>query len=279
VRLLAAAVALAALALAGCDESTSSAGLACTARAGDHRVGDALVHVPPRGATDRFATLVVAHPAGTDGPAFARLLRAGRAADRAHVLLLFPSSRRQGFWQLNDRAGTTDLDTVRALLDEATRRFCADPAKVAVAGVSNGGGFSARVACELSDRVDALVSLAGSYRALDPCRATRPVSVLEIHGTADRIVPYATSAPAFVAAWARRDGCDPHPARATPRPGVTLLTWHGCRAGSVVEHLRLAGTGHGWPRVHMAQGRDPTGTDVTAELFRFLASRGIGAAG
>src|SRR5689334_20889813 len=52
----AAAFALAVLALVGCDETTSSAGLACSAPPGDHRVGEALVHVPPAGTArgDRF---------------------------------------------------------------------------------------------------------------------------------------------------------------------------------------------------------------------------------
>jgi polyhydroxybutyrate depolymerase len=266
VRLVAAAV-LAALALAGCDDTTSSAGLACDAPPGDHRVGDALVHVPPRAATDRFGVLLVAHPAQQTGPGFARALGLSPAADRAGVLVLYPTSRRAGFWQLNHRAGDADVAGVRDLLDEAGRRFCADQRRVAVAGFSNGGGFAARLACELSARVSAAVSVAGSYRALDPCAARRPVSFLEIHGTADKVVPYARGVLAYVRGWAARDGCDATPARTAARNGVLHLRWGGCDGGAAVEHVRLAGTGHAWP------------PSATRELFRFLRERGIGGAG
>jgi polyhydroxybutyrate depolymerase len=168
---------------------------------------------------------------------------------------------------------------VREALDDAGRRFCADPAHVAVAGVSNGGGFAARLACELPDRIRAAVSIAGSYRALDPCRPSQPVSFLEIHGTADTVVPYRRGVLRFVQTVARRDGCDAEPARSAPRKGVARLRWSGCDGGAAVEHLRLAGTGHGWPGVRVVQGRDPTGVSATGEVFRFLRDRGVTSAG
>jgi polyhydroxybutyrate depolymerase len=280
VKAAAAAAALAALALAGCDDTTSSAGLACSAPPGDHRVGEALVHVPPRRAGgDRFPILVVTHPAGTTGPGIARAVDVSRRADREGVLVLYPTSQRRGFWQLNRAAGTGDVDGVRALLDEAGRRFCGDVRHVAAAGFSNGGGFAARLACEIPDRIPVAISMAGSYRALDPCRPGRPTSFLEIHGTSDAIVPYRRGILAFVRAWAKRDGCGAAPAPTTPRKGVLRLRWRGCDDGSAVEHLRLAGTGHAWPGVIAAQGRDPTGISGTSEVFRFLRDRGVTAAG
>src|SRR4051794_14949333 len=268
---------LAALAFAGCDHSTSSAGLACSAPPGDQRVGEALVHVPPRDSArgDRFGVLVVTHPAGSDGPGFARGLDVSERADAAGVLVLYPTSRRQGFWQLNHRAGDTDVDGVKDLLDTAGSRFCADPRRVAVAGVSNGGGFATRLACELPDRIRAAVSIAGSYRALDPCKPAQPVSFLEIHGTGDTVVPYRRGVLRFVQGFARTTGCDAAPRRASPRRGVTRLRWRGCDGGAAVEHLRLAGTGHGWPGLRVIQGRDPTGVSATDEIYRFMRLSGI----
>jgi polyhydroxybutyrate depolymerase len=230
----------------------------------------ALVHVPPRQEADRFPVLIVAHPAGSNGPRIARGLDVSRVADREGYLVLYPTSRRTGFWQLNRKAGTEDIDGVRDLLDEAGRRFCADVRRVSVTGVSNGGGFAARVACELSDRVAAAVPIAGSYRALDPCAAKRPIAFLEIHGLGDTIVPYRRGVLAYVRAWAKRNGCAARTAREAPRRGVTRLRWQGCPKGAAVEHLRLAGTGHGWPGLRVIQGRDPTGVSATTEIFRFV---------
>ena len=270
-------LALAALACAGCADTTpSSAGLACSATPGDHPDGAAVVHVPPRGgAGDRLPILVVAHPAGESGPHFARFLDVSAAADAAHVLVLYPTAHAKGFWQLDHKAGDADVQDVKDLLGDAARTYCGDPARVAVAGVSNGGGFAARLGCELADRVRAVVSIAGSYRALDPCRPSQPVSLLEMHGTADTVVPYSRGVLAFVQHFARLDGCAASPQRDTPRRRVVRLRWHGCRSGTTVEHLRLGGTGHGWFGVRVIQGADPTGVKATAELFRFLRESGV----
>jgi polyhydroxybutyrate depolymerase len=276
----AAAFALAVLALLGCDDSTSSAGLACSAPPGDQRAGEALVHVPPASTArgDRFPVLIITHPAGSEGPSFGRGLDVSRRADKEGVLVLYPTSRRQGFWQLNHRAGDTDVDGVKDLLDDASARFCADLRRVAVAGVSNGGGFATRLACELPDRIRAAVSIAGSYRALDPCAPNQPVSFLEIHGTGDTVVPYKRGVLRFVEGFARHAGCDAAAQRTTPRRGVTRLRWRGCDGGAAVEHLRLAATGHGWPglRVNSAHPpRDPTGVRATDEIYRFMRQTGV----
>jgi poly(3-hydroxybutyrate) depolymerase len=80
-----------------------------------------------------------------------------------------------------------------------------------------------------------------------------PVSVLSIHGTHDQVVPY-RGLRAFVASWARRDGCAPLPS-ATTVDVVTHLRWHGCADGARVEHLRVAGDTHGWPSLEDANER------------------------
>jgi poly(3-hydroxybutyrate) depolymerase len=56
--------------------------------------------------------------------------------------------------------------------------------------------------------------VAAGYKALDPCPADERASFLDIHGTADTVVPYrgapparAGSVPRNTARWAERDGC------------------------------------------------------------------------
>jgi polyhydroxybutyrate depolymerase len=280
-----AAAVLAALALAGCGsngsgpkQTSTTAQRAACAPAGDIRVdAGTVLHVPPQRSPRPL--LILAHPAGQTGPVMARFLDVSRRADREGYAVLFPSAARHHFWSLNRATRPDDLPRVRARLDLAERRTCVDPRRVYAAGVSNGGGFVARMACEMSDRIVATVSIAGSYKALDPCRADRPVSVLEIHGTGDTVVPYAQSAPGFIAAWAKRDHCGTTVARATPLRGVTHVAYQGCPPGVAVEHLRLAGTGHGWPGIIVIQGRDPTGLSATSEVFRFLRGRTLRAPG
>src|SRR4051812_30058923 len=66
--------------------------------AGDHRIGTALLHVPPHAGHRRLPLLVVAHGAGGSGPQIARALGVSRAADRERSLVLYPTAARRGFW-------------------------------------------------------------------------------------------------------------------------------------------------------------------------------------
>jgi polyhydroxybutyrate depolymerase len=78
--------------------------------------------------------------------------------------------------------------------------------------------------------------------------------VLEIHGTADQVVPYGGKPPDFngsvarwLALWRRIDGCRGKADRLVPAPGVTEIAWRHCKAATRVEHVRLDGQAHGWP--------------------------------
>lgn len=58
--------------------------------------------------------------------------------------------------------------------------------------VSNGAMFSFRLACEMSDVFAAIAPVAGHLNVSlsKTCAPTRPVSVMYIVGTEDKIVPY-----------------------------------------------------------------------------------------
>jgi polyhydroxybutyrate depolymerase len=227
---------------------TASAATDCRPAAGDHRLGATLLHVPPK--TPRGLVLAF-HGAGGDGDGFAGMTGFSRDADRYGFAVLYPSAAAHAFWSLNAEMGTADLDALRALLPRAAALACTR--ELFATGVSNGGGFTARVACEL-DGVLAIAPVAGGYRALDPCPSTRRVSVLEIHGSADHVVPYdgkkpdyAGSVPRYLHGWARRDGCDPRAHVVHESRTVTRHVYRHCAAGLTVEHLRLEDFDHGWP--------------------------------
>jgi polyhydroxybutyrate depolymerase len=206
-------------------------------------------------------------------------LGVGAAATKQGFAVLYPTSG-DTFWALNHEQGDTDVDAVKALLDRTLATGCIDAGRIAVTGVSNGAGFAARLACELPDRFAAVVPVAAGYRALDPCAASARASFLDIHGTADTVVPYngkkpdrAGSVPRYAARWARRDGCDSGPAQTAPRRLVTRVRYRGCDDGLRVERLRLSGTDHGWPGAGPPlPDHNPSGLSATRELLRFVAA-------
>lgn len=82
-----------------------------------------------------------------------------------------------------------DVAFIRAPMDRLNKMYPIDSARVFVTGFSNGAMMAYRLACELSDRVAAIVSVSGTLR-IEDCHPARPVSIWEMHGTADSIVPY-----------------------------------------------------------------------------------------
>jgi polyhydroxybutyrate depolymerase len=277
---------VAALALAGA--SAGGATRACSGVAAPGRstlrvstpdgVRRALIQVPAR--AGRAAPLVLAfHGTGGTGPFMAGYSGLGRVAERAGFVVAYPSAQEASeSWSLaEDDLGRDDLVLTDAVIDRLVSAGCVDPARVYAVGVSNGGGFAMRLGCEQSDRIAAVVAVAGGYGSLPPCRPDRPVSVLEIHGTADPVVPYRGKPPAgagavlpLMRAWARDDGCRAVPRRAVVAPRVTRLDWDDCSAGAAVAHLRIAGGTHQWPGATPPDPGPPSTIAAADVAWRFL---------
>ena len=110
-----------------------------------------------------------------------------------------------------------DVKYLTAILDDAAIKYRVDPKRVYFVGHSNGGFMSHRMACDKSDRVAAIVSLAGAnWKTLSQCQPTNKVAVLQVHGTADATIPYdggSNGTLAFpgagetVQGWATKNGC------------------------------------------------------------------------
>jgi polyhydroxybutyrate depolymerase len=91
-------------------------------------------------------------------------------------------------------------------IDAIERVACVDRARVYAVGISNGGFMATVLACRAADRIAAVALFAPGINGVGECSPTRPLSVLEIHGTADTIVPYRNGTgrpdediPAFIA--------------------------------------------------------------------------------
>ncbi len=125
------------------------------------------------------------------------------------------------------------------------RRCASNEKRVYVTGMSNGGFMSQRLACDLSDRIAAIAPVAGN-NVTTSCVPTRPISVMEFHGTADSTVPYSGTGPT-IAAWVDRNGCDSSPAVTFDSGNARCETYNGCDGGVEVTLCTITGLGHAWP--------------------------------
>ena len=173
------------------------------------------------------------------------------------------------FWNATDaccdlgHSAVDDVAYLRAVLDDIAARYTVDPKRVFVIGHSNGGFMSHRLACDLADRVAAIFSFAGATWAdASQCHPSQPVSVAEVHGTADLVIAYNggrvvgadgayPAATTTAAIWRAKNGCT-----GTTTAGRLDLVSDvlgqetrveratGCRAGGAVELWTMVGAGH-----------------------------------
>lgn len=127
------------------------------------------------------------------------------------------SSNRFWKWDLEDlccgRDPVDDVAYLGAVLDDVEAEYNVDTKRVYFVGHSAGGLMSYRLACDIGDRIAAIVSLAGAAPG-DPsaCAPETPVNILQVHGTNDKNVPFGgggshASANDTVAQWAMHNGC------------------------------------------------------------------------
>ncbi len=219
------------------------------------RARSAIVHVPPGVAPARRLPIVLAlHGSAANGAFMERYTSLSSIADSQGFIPVYPDA--SGAWNADDRrtGAPDDVVFISDLLDRLRASWCIDARRVYAVGVSSGGGMVARLACDLSDRITAIASVAGSYADLPACRPRRPVSVLEVHGTSDRIVPYNGRAPdgvgsvaMFLRGWRTRDRCHKPPARRRLATRVFQNDFPGCARGSAVQHIEIIGGGHQYP--------------------------------
>jgi len=206
-------------------------------------------------------------------------------ADEHGFIAVYP--RGTGFplrWRAGGR-GTDpapDIAYLSELIDALSTEYAIDPDRIYVNGMSNGGGMSFVLSCALADRIAAIGGVAGAYAYLwEACEPARPVPAIFFHGTADPIVPYGggqldvtewplPDIPAWVAEYARRNGCEPNPVTLEAQGAASGVAYSGCApagaGGADVVFYTIADGGHTWPGGHPIPAviAGPTNTDIDA---------------
>lgn len=165
--------------------------------------------------------------------------------------------------------GRDDVAYFDALLADVSLAMNVDAKRVYLTGISNGAAMCHRLACERAGVLAAIAPVAGEnqLQTSATCAPSRPVSIFDLHGTADPCWAYEGGPAACaqadgknkldvatsVGAWVARLGCSATPATAdlpdTASDGCLghLARYTGCAAGSEVHLLRIEGGGHTWP--------------------------------
>ena len=155
-----------------------------------------------------------------------------------------------------------DVAFLKMLTADLVRDGIADPRRIYLAGRSLGGVMVLRLACldagsfaAIGLLIAAMPDVTGSH-----CHPPKPVPVLMVNGTEDRVLPYKGerglrgdvlwSTQRLVAFFGQLNGCE-EPAQESVLPGqgrqnVVVERLTGCSGGSVVLY-RIVGGGHAVP--------------------------------
>jgi len=221
----------------------------------------AVVRIPP-GYDPMTATPVVLNFHGYGGSPSQEegLTLMDTESDTAGFVLVYPQGTGAiPSWNAGACCGTAaqsnldDVGFVGALLDALEAKLCVDTKRVFATGMSNGGFLSHRLGCELADRIAAIAPVAG-VMGIPTCNPTRPVPVMEFHGTSDPVVPYdgnpAISYPSVadtISGWVQRDGCHGAATTTYSKGDATCVTHDQCTGGAEVTLCTITGGGHTWP--------------------------------
>lgn len=193
-----------------------------------------------------------------------------------------------------------DVAFLMAVVDSLARTGLADPHRVYVAGISNGGMMALRLACELPERVAGIAVVAANMPVGLDCAPSRPVPVMFFHGSEDRFIPWdggdilqwanidrgkVLSVDDTLSLWQRIDGCSGDEQEETVTKGPHLfsqrITSPKCKGAPVIHYVTQGG-GHVWPGARQGPGGDALlgavdhdldATGLIWDFFKSLPSR------
>jgi polyhydroxybutyrate depolymerase len=212
----------------------------------------------PTGLPASAPLVVVMHGAEGSAREAERDYHWDQLADTAKFVVAYPDGLDRA-WNVDGetccgrsgREGVDDVGFITAAVADVAKNVGIDPARVYAAGMSNGGIMSYTLACTTAVFA-AIGPVAGTQ--LNTCASPRPISVMHIHGTADRLVPYGGGqgysvingppVPDVNAFWRNVDRCGA-PSVTTNGPVTTSTA--GCADNRGVVLITIDQGGHDWP--------------------------------
>ncbi len=210
--------------------------------------------------------------------------------------------------QMPPAGARDDVAFIGDLLDATRKQLCVDASRVYATGISGGGRMASQLACDMTDRIAAIVAVSGLRfpRASDnppttvQCTPKRPMPIGAIHGVLDPVNAYAdtpspeaSNAPtrpatpragsswsySFLTAaqrWVTFDRCQAKPSSKYVTGHIELRTYRKCAAGAEVALYVVHDGGHlppGHPGTYPVAVVNPTNSeaDGTELAWRFLS--------
>ena len=229
-----------------------------------------LLHVPKF--YDNNTSLVLAfHGGGGNARKMAsQKYKWKQESEKKHFVVAFPNGTsgnnlvKGGTWNAGDccglaaRTNIDDIAFVEAIVNNIKKKL--PIGDIFAAGMSNGGMFADRLACQMSNTFKAVAVVAGT-NTYNNCYPDKPISILYIHGLKDNHVPFYggigkkslvkvdfKSIPQSISEWKERNGCFNSDRKITYANGLVSCSFYNqCKNGTRVESCVVKNGDHSWP--------------------------------
>ncbi len=167
-----------------------------------------------------------------------------------------------GKWETGECCGKADdIGFILKMINEIKNNFNINDQKIYVTGISNGGLMANRVACELSDEITAIATIAPTAIISD-CNPTKPISIMDIHGTADPVnpinkeepnisvfnMPYKRMTPyQIIEKWKKINSCSNNKIIKEKNNNTKCIIYNECKNNSKVQLCIVKNMGHTYP--------------------------------
>ena len=217
-------------------------------------------------------------------------------ADTAHFILCQPNGTPNplgsGYaWDVNFPLSPLDVDDVgfiNALIDTLYQHYQINLDKVYACGMSNGGYMAYLLACQLTDRIQAVASVTGSMvpTELDLCTPSMTIPTMQVHGTDDTTVPYdgafyAAPIEDVISFWVNHNECLSPPDTTYIADGPTndmstaqKILYSNCDEDREVLFFKIIGGEHTWPGATIPIGITNQDINASVEIWRFFSKYG-----
>ena len=152
---------------------------------------------------------------------------------------------------------TDDVGFINEVIEFLDDEYSIDKSRIYSTGMSNGGYMSYKLACDLSSKIAAIVSVTGSMtpETLDGCSPTHATSIAQIHGLQDSVVNYYGSLwsepiEEVIDYWSNFNNCSetPETIEITGSNGGGIHDiYSNCDNQTNVELFLMTNMGHDWP--------------------------------
>lgn len=193
----------------------------------------------------------------------------------------------QNAWNVGWNFGSMadDIGFVSALIDDLIDKYNFDKNRIYACGMSNGGFLSYYLACRLSHKIAAIASVTGSMipSVIQSCNPQRSMPVMEIHGTADNVVPFdgaqglAAPVDSVITFWTNNNKCMTGPSliqmpNTNINDGSTVekYIYSDCQENMEVVLYKIIGGGHTWPGANLIIGATNQDINANVEIWNFF---------